>query len=97
MTQTEYENKPSGDTPKREPIGSVVIENFHMWSMKIMIDGRLTEVRTYQITLWGKPHGPYRTNPKYPTSKTLYTTDDHGNIDQPSCFREPDELTTVTP
>ena len=87
MTQTEYENQ-NEEVPTRKPIGSVVIENFHMWKSSTVFAGEPIEIRYYNLMLWGKPHGPYRTNPG---SNVLYTVDEHGNIKSPSVFREPQE------
>jgi hypothetical protein len=89
MTQTEYENQTGDTLPSKAPIGSVVIERFHTWKQEIVIDGKPVEVRLYDLCLWGNYGWSYRTNPKYPDSKTLYTMDDHGNVKSPSVFREP--------
>jgi len=91
MTQTEYENRKleDGELPTKAPIGSVIIEKFHVWTHHERINGKLEEIRLYNLCLWGEYGWSYRTKPG---SNVLYTMDDHGNCKSPSCFREP-ELT----
>ena len=94
MTQTEYENPDRHSIrPSRAPMGSVVIERFHMWKHEYMFAGELVEVRIYDLCLFGAfGWGPYRTDPKY-NGPRLYSMDGDGNIKSPSVFREPLEAT----